>query len=364
MSDTASAIIAPALGRRGLDRKYLPLTITISLFVLMYGVGSVIYPSFFSPQVFLNLFIDNAFLGIVAIGMTFVIVSGGIDLSVGSVIALTTMIAAALLQAQVNPALVILVCLLAGAALGAFHGWLVAFFDVPPFIATLGGMFLARGLCYVISINSIEITDETFAAIAQFRISLPGDSFISINVLIFAGVALAAIVLAHYTRLGRSVYALGGNEQSALLMGLPVRGVKVFVYLLSGVCSAIAGIVFSFYMLSGYALHCRGLELDAIAAAVIGGTLLTGGVGYVAGTIFGTLILGVIQTFIAFQGDLSSWWTKIFIGFLIFFFIFMQTLLGKGGATPAQGDRSRPSSARRPGRSADDLPNRVRSGRP
>ena len=147
---------------------------------------------------------------------------------------------------------------------------------------------------------------------------------ISISVIIAAVVVLLGIYLAHYTKFGRTVYAIGGNEQSALLMGLPVARTKVLIYTLSGFCSALAGVVFTFYMRSGYALHGKGMELDAIAAVVIGGTLLTGGVGYVFGTVFGVLIFGAIQYLIMFQGTLNSWWTRIAIGFLVFIFCLMQ----------------------------------------
>jgi len=135
---------------------------------------------------------------------------------------------------------------------------------------------------------------------------------------------LLAVYLAHFTRFGRNTYAIGGSESSAVLMGLPVARTKMLVYAFSGFCSALGGVVFTFYMLSGYGLHAVGLELDAIAAVVIGGTLLTGGSGYVIGTFFGVLIQGVIQTIITFEGTLSSWWTKMVIGLLLFLFILLQ----------------------------------------
>jgi simple sugar transport system permease protein len=120
------------------------------------------------------------------------------------------------------------------------------------------------------------------------------------------------------------VYAIGGSEQSALLMGLSVPRTKVLVYTFSGLCSALAGVVFTFYMLSGYGLHAGGMEMDAISATVIGGTLLTGGFGNVVGTMFGVLIYGTIQTLIMFQGTLSSWWTKIVMGLLLLVFCLLQ----------------------------------------
>ncbi|MCB8746327.1 sugar ABC transporter permease YjfF [Rhodoferax sp. U2-2l] len=308
-----------------LNAKYLPLVATVSLFVAMATFGSVSYNGFFSAQVFLNLLIDNAFLVIVAVGMTFVILTGGIDLSVGSVVALSTMVLAELVEHQHwNLGLAIPLVLLMGTGLGAFMGWLIQRFRLQPFIVTLAGMFLARGLCYVISIDSISITDETYTALAQIRVPLWPDAALSLSAILAVLVLLAAIFVAHGTEFGRTVYAIGGSEPSAMLMGLPVARTMVLVYSLSGFCSALGGVVFTFYMLSGYGLHAVGLELDAIAAVVIGGTLLSGGVGYVAGTLFGVLALGLIQTLIMFDGSLSSWWTRIVIGALLLVFCVLQ----------------------------------------
>jgi galactofuranose transport system permease protein len=309
------------------DRRHrlLPLAVTVALFALLYGAGAYHFDGFFSLQVFLNFFIDNAFLAITAIGMTFVILSGGIDLSVGSVIALTTMVSAALVEHRGwSPAIVIPLVLAMGAAIGLIMGLVIQYFQVQPFIATLAGMFLARGLCYLISIDSITIENAFYTDLAAFRIPLPFETSITVNVVVALVVLAVAIYLAHFTRFGRTVYAIGGNEQSALLMGLPVARTKVLVYTFSGLCSALAGVVFTFYMLSGYGLHAQGMELDAIAAVVIGGTLLTGGSGYVVGTLFGVLIYGTIQTILSFQGDLSSWWTKIVIGLLLLAFCLLQ----------------------------------------
>jgi ribose/xylose/arabinose/galactoside ABC-type transport system permease subunit len=309
------------------NTKYIPLLATILLFVLAFALGAQRYTGFLSAQVFLNLFRDNAFLIIVAIGMTFVIISGGIDLSVGSMIALTTMISASLLeQFGWSAGAVIPVVLIIGTLFGAGMGALIHFFNLQPFIVTLAGMFLARGLCYVISIETITIKNEFYKTMSQTKIPI-GGGYISYSVVIALVMIMFALYLAHYTKFGRTVYAIGGSEQSALLMGLKVAKTKVLVYAFSGFCSALAGVVFTFYMLSGYGLHTVGLELDAIAAVVIGGTLLTGGFGFVIGSVFGVLIQGVIQTIIMFEGTLSSWWTKIVIGALLFLFIVMQKLL-------------------------------------
>lgn len=306
-----------------LQQKYLPITVTFGLFLLMFAFGSIRYTGFFSPQVFLNLFIDNSFLIIAAVGMTFVILSGGIDLSVGAVIALTTMVIASLLNSGFSPWVVLLIALLVGPLLGFVMGCLIHYFNIQPFIVTLAGMFLARGLSYVISIDTIIINNRLFEYMANTRIYL-SEYFVSFSVLIALIVVIFAFYLAHYTKFGRNVYALGGSEQSALLMGIPVGKTKIAIYAFNGLCSSIAGVVFSFYMLSGYGLHAMGMELDVIASVVIGGTLLTGGSGYVLGSVLGVLILGVIQTLIVFEGTLSSWWTKIAIGILLLLFIIFQ----------------------------------------
>jgi simple sugar transport system permease protein len=302
--------------------------ITVVLFFALFAAGSVLYNGFFSTQVLLNMLIDNAFLIITAIGMTFVLIIGGIDISVGSVIALVCMLSAYLLEIQHLSAMIVIpLMLLMGFLFGLVQGSFIHFFTIQPFIVTLAGMFLARGLCYVISIDTIMITNPFYQFIATYRIPLPFDNFISISVIIALVLVLAALYLSNYTKFGRAVYAIGGNAQSAMLMGLPVGRTKVLVYGLSGFCSALSGVVFSFYMLSGYGLHAMGLEMDAIASAVIGGTPLTGGVGFVTGTVFGVLIQGVIQTLIMFQGTLSSWWTKIAVAFLLCLFIVLQRIV-------------------------------------
>jgi simple sugar transport system permease protein len=222
---------------------------------------------------------------------------------------------------------VIPIIIVATSFLGLLVGVMVHYFDVQPFIATLAAMFLARGLCYIISQNSISITDPAFIALAVTRIPLGGGLSITWSVVIAVVVVAVAVWVLQCTRFGRTVYALGGSEHSALLMGLAVARTKVLVYVVAGLCSGIAGILFSFYTLSGYPLTAIGTELDAIAAVVIGGTLLTGGYGYVLGSVLGVLVLGIIQTIITFEGTLSSWWTKIFIGALLLIFIGLQRML-------------------------------------
>ena len=306
---------------------YFTPLVTVALLLVMLAAGGVAYPGFLSVQVLLNLLIDNAFLLVLAVGMSFVILSGGIDLSVGSVLALATMISAWLLHVLHWPPLLVIATVLAlGALFGAGMGALIHYFRLQPFIVTLAGMFLARGLCYLISINSITIEDPLYVALSQAQVALPG-GFLSPGALVALVMLAFGVWLAHSTAFGRSVYAIGGSEQSALMMGLPVARTKVLVYAFSGFCAALAGVLFSLYMLSGYGLHAQGTELDAIAAVVIGGTLLAGGYGYVAGALSGVLVLGTIQTLIAFDGTLSSWWTRIVIGALLFIFCVVQRLL-------------------------------------
>ncbi|ATE53457.1 galactofuranose ABC transporter, permease protein YjfF [Actinosynnema pretiosum] len=307
--------------------RFLPVIATFVVFVLTFGAGSVAYEGFASGQVVANLFIDNAFLIVLAVGMTFVILTGGIDLSVGSVIALSTMIAAAALRAGWPPVLVVVAVLATGSLLGFLMGLVIHKFGVQPFIVTLAGMFLARGLCFVISVESISIKDKGFRSLATATIELPGGVTITPPVVIALVVVAVAAYVLHLTRFGRTVYAVGGSEASARLMGLRTGRVKVGVYVISGFCSSLAGLLFALYMLSGYSLHGVGMELDAIAAVVVGGSLLSGGVGFVVGSVVGVLVLGTVQTLISFQGTLSSWWTKIVIGGLLLAFIALQRLI-------------------------------------
>lgn len=315
------------LSPAAIPKRFLPVVATFVVFVLTFGVGSVRYENFASGQVVANLFVDNAFLIVLAVGMTFVILTGGIDLSVGAVAALSTMIAASTLNAGWPPVLCILAVLGAGSTLGLLMGLVIHHFEVQPFIVTLAGMFLARGLCFVISVESVSITEPAFRDFAAGAIVLPGDVTLTYSVVIALAVVLAALYVLHLTRFGRTVYAVGGSESSARLMGLSTSRAKVGVYVVSGFCAALGGLLFSLYMLSGYGLHGVGMELDVIAAVVIGGTLLAGGSGHVVGSVVGVLVLGTVQSLISFEGTLSSWWTRIVIGVLLLAFIALQRLI-------------------------------------
>ena len=330
------------------NRRFLPLAATIMLFCLAYAYGALVYDAMRDPQVFLNLFRASPFLLISAIGMTFVILSGGIDLSVGGVVALTTVATAALLRGGTDPWLVIVLMLIMGMAIGATMGAFITFLKVQPFIATLAGLWIARGLCFWISDDAIPIRNRLWEILGQTKILIPGladpttqvGPFVSIMVVVELAVLVIAIFVAHYTRFGRTVYAIGGNEHSARLMGLPVNRTKMLVYTFNGLCSALAGIALSVDVASGHGLYAMGLELTVIGAVVIGGTLLTGGVGYVFGTLFGVLIIGVIQALIQFNGQLSSWWTPIAVGLLTLAFIGIQSFLAARQARQAALSRS------------------------
>ena len=323
-------------GRLARYRRFAPLAATIALFCFAYAYGAYAYDGMRDPQVFLNLLRAAPFLLISAIGMTFVILSGGIDLSVGGVVALTTVVSAALLRNNgMDPWLVMVIVLIIGMAFGFTMGFFITYLKVQPFIATLAGLWVARGLCFFISDNAIPIRNRLYEVLAGTKLLIPGLSdpvtkqgeFVSIMVVVELVILVVAIFVAHYTGFGRTVYAIGGNELSARLMGLRVNRTKMLVYTLNGLCSALAGIALSIDVGSGHGLYAIGMELTVIGAVVIGGTLLTGGVGYVFGTLFGVLIIGVIQTLIQFNGQLSSWWTPIVVGALTLVFIGVQSFL-------------------------------------
>ena len=302
-----------------------PVLVTALVFVAGFAICASQFPNFASTRVVANLLTDNAFLGVVATGMTFVIISGGIDLSVGSVIGFATVFVALTTERLGLPplaafAILLLLCAGFGAAMGA----VIHFFDMPPFIVTLAGMFLVRGTSFLMSTESTPITAPFYVAVSDWGLALPGGGRLTAIALIMLCVVALGSILLHFTRFGTNVYALGGNRTAAALMGVPIGSMTVRIYMFSSVLAGIAGIVFSFYTAAGYSLSAVGVELDTIAAVVIGGTLLTGGQGSTVGTFIGVLIQGLIQTYINFDGTLSSWWTKIATGILLFLFIGLQ----------------------------------------
>ena len=300
-----------------LDRN-LPSLVTLSVFVLLYAACAVQFPFMVSGRVADNLLTDNAFLGVLAVGMTVVILSGGIDLSVGAVVAFVGVLLALMIGSGVDPFLAFAIALAAGTLYGALIGAAIHWLQAPPFIVTLAAMFLARGACFLLTTDSIPITHPVYGDLASGGLGL------SISAWAMLAAFAAGIVLLRLTRFGADVHAIGGDARAAELMGVRVGRTTVMIYAFSGLCAALGGILFSVYTQSAHSLAGVGLELDAIAAVVIGGTLLTGGYGGLLGSFFGVLILGLIQTYITFTGTLSSWWAKIATGVLLFLFIAMQ----------------------------------------
>lgn len=313
---------------RGVLRRQLPLIVTGAVFLLLFATASVLYRGFFSTRVVGNLIGDNAVVGLCALGMTFVILAGCIDLSVGSVVALSSvLVATGIDRWGLHPAVAMGLVVMAGGLWGVGQGLLVERFQVPAFLVTLGGMFLARGLAFWVSAESIGITHPFLARLAGWRISLGGRGAISMTGGVFILVVGIAAWILRFSVFGRSVYAVGGNPESARLMGLSVIRTRVGVFGMSGLCAGLAGATASVYAGSGNPSFGVGLELDAIAAAVMGGTLLRGGVGWAEGTFLGVLIAGTIQSALVFDGRLNSWWYRIAVGLLLLGFILLQSIL-------------------------------------
>jgi galactofuranose transport system permease protein len=308
-----------------MNPRLYPLLATVAIFLLAYLFCWTRFPAMLSTRVIGNLLTDNAYLGIVAVGMTVVILSGGIDLSVGSVIAFSgVFIAVVLRDAGLHPVVVFVLLLAVTTGFGAAMGGLIHALAMPPFIVTLAGMFLARGAGYMLTIDSVPIAHPFYDLLQDAYWLMPGKGRLTLIGVVMLLSVLGGMILAHRTRFGASVFAMGGGEAPARLMGVKTGRTTVLIYAFSGFMAGLSGIVFSIYTGSGYPLATVGTELTAIAAVVIGGTLLTGGAGYVFGTLIGVLTMGLIQTYLVFDGSLSSWWTKIVIGGLLLLFILLQ----------------------------------------
>lgn len=316
------------------------LMITILLFTVMYLMGMFVFADkgFAKPQMFLNLFISNAGLIVIGTGLTLVMITGGIDISVGSVTALISMVSAYLMEVSgLSVYVAVLSSLLIGLLFGLLHGYLVAYLNIQPFIVTLAGMFLARGLTAVVSTEMIAIKNEVFLSWANNKIYLPFGTVnkkgVFLPAYIYPTVILAILVVVliflvlRYTSFGRKLYAIGGNPQSALMMGIRVQRVKLLTYTLSGLLTGIGGFLFCLNSGAGFVEQAKGLEMDAISSAVIGGTLLSGGIGNPIGTLFGVLIKGTISSLVTTQGTLSSWWVRIILSLLLCFFIVLQSAI-------------------------------------
>ena len=327
--------------KKQLNQTSFLLLITSVLFFVMYAVGCILFKDqgFARTQNFLNLFISNAGLIVIGIGMTVVMITGGIDISVGSFVAMGCMMLAWMMEkGGVGAVPAVIIVLITGIVFGLVQGFLVAYMDIQPFIVTLAGMFFARGMTAIISKDMISITNETFMAWAKAKIYLPFGGYLNKKgmmiqpyiyptVIIALVLLVAAFIMLKYTKFGRSIYAVGGSQQSALMLGLNVRKVKLKAYVLDGFLCGVGSVLFCLNTLGGFVEQAKGFEMDAIASSVIGGTLLTGGVGNVVGTLFGVMIKATIEAFITFQGTLSSWWTRITIAALLCFFIVLQSIL-------------------------------------
>jgi len=308
-------------------KKNLPIVFTGIVFLLGYLICAVRFDNFASLYVVGSMLTDNAFLGVIAVGMTFVILSGGIDLSVSSVIAFSIVFLAVMIERLgMHPYLAFVLILVIGAMFGGVMGALIHYLRMPPFIVTLAGMFLARGAAYLMTTESIPVKHPLYEQLNDVALYI-GDGRFSLISIIMLLVFIGGYFLAHRTKFGSYVFAIGGSPTSAQLMGVPVARTTIRIYMLSSCLAALSGIVFSLYTAAGYPLAVVGVEMDAIATSVIGGTLLTGGYGHIFGVFIGLLIQGLIQVYITFDGSLSSWWTKIVIGLLLFGFIGLQKFL-------------------------------------
>ena len=322
----------------------LLLLITIALFVVIYIAGCVVYSTkgFTHLQTFLNILINNAGLLCVTCGMTCVMLTGGIDISVGSLIAMDCMfIAVGIEKWNMNPILIMVLLLVIGAVFGMVQGFCVGYLKIQPFIVTMAGMFFGRGMTAVICTEQVSVSSsELFVKIAQTKIELPFGAYtnnkgvlqvpyVRIPVVIALVVLIIVFLMLKYTKFGRSLYAVGGSEQSAVMMGLDVAKTKLKAYVLSSVLCSIGGICFCLNTMSGSVQQATGLEMDAISSAVIGGTLLTGGVGNVIGSFFGVLINGTISTLVKTNGKLLSSWSNIAVAALLCFFIILQSVFAK-----------------------------------
>ena len=323
----ASELRAVTGTRRFMARhaSWIPVFAAVAILVAMVVGAQLYFGKFLTPRLASSILLDNSYLLILAVGMTFVILTGGIDLSVGALMSFTGMLGASLLRQGLPSSVVAPTMLATGAVVGLGIGVLVQYFDVQPFIASLAGMFLARGLGFVVSLNSIKVTDPAILWLQGTRLQVASWYITPTGILALLVVAVGAWLLA-YTRFGLTVYAVGGNEQSARLMGLPVARTKLLAYVVSGTCAGLAGVIFTAYTGAAYPLNGIGTELDTIAAVVIGGTLLTGGSGFVVGSMIGVFVYGMIKTIINFLGVDQSW-TRITIGTLLLFFVVVQRLI-------------------------------------
>lgn len=348
--------------REPISDTVLLMSITIGIFVVMYALAMIILGGgFLKPQMIFDMLNDNAFLIIIACSLTIVMITGSIDISVGSVTALVTMVGVMILNGNLGlfnglqEALgvgdefrIVFAAVMAiaiGLAFGAVQGYLIAYLEIQPFIITLAGLFFGRGMITIISVDP-QKAPQNLMDILQSRINMPllGSpnkkgviipAHIEIGVVIALLIVVLIFILLKKFRLGRSFYAVGGNRQSALMLGVNVRRTRFLAHLLSSLLAGIAGFVFMMHVGAGNATNATASEMNAIATSIIGGTLLTGGVGNIIGTFFGVLTLTTIKAIVVTSGLRDPWWQSITTGAMLCFFILLQSVVlsarGKGG---------------------------------
>jgi len=325
--------------REPLSDTKLLMTITISIFIVMYLLAmALLGGGFLHPQQIFDMLNDNASLIIVSCGLTIVMIGGGIDISVGAVTSLVVMSCVLYLNGGGNIFVAALLALGIGLAFGLVHGYLISYLEIQPFIVTLAGMFFARGMTTILSVNPQKVSHEGFQSLRDVKIEISWLGYTAKNgnlvparmelgVVIAFICVIAVFILLKYLRLGRCFYAMGGNQQSALMLGINVKRTRFISYVLSGCLSGISGFVFMMHTGAGNATNAAGMEMNAIAAAIIGGTLLTGGVGNVAGTFFGVLTLTTIKKIVVSSGLNDPWWQNITTGGMLCFFILLQSVV-------------------------------------
>lgn len=318
----------------------LLLLITIVAFFVMY-ISAVVFlrEGFLKPQTFLNILNENAALIITSCGMSIVMISGGIDISVGGVVALVCMCCAVNLDMKGGNILTsILIALGIGLAFGIVQGFLVAYLDIQPFIITLAGMFFARGMTTIVNEKPFNVANEAFVKLKDSRIDIgflgsynkkgvfvPGH--MEIGVIVALAIVLIMFIVLKWSKIGRNFYAVGGNAQSALMLGINVKRTKFVSYVLSGLFAGIGGFVYFLHVGSGAPTHAQGMEMNAIASSIIGGTLLTGGVGNIIGTLFGVLSLSSIKNIVSSLGLDQAWWTGITTALMLCLFLVVQSIV-------------------------------------
>jgi simple sugar transport system permease protein len=331
--------------RKGFSKPGLLLLITISLFVLLYVISLIMFSenNFAKYSVFFNLFNNKAYLLMLALGLTVVMISGSIDISVGGVTGLVSMVIATLLVGSgVNAVWSIPVALGIGIAFGIVQGFLVAYMDIQPFIVTLSGMFFARGMISVINPKSVPITNQLFMSWSSAKVYLPflynvrkngtrDIAYLTPAAIVAILVLIVIIIMLKKTKFGRSLYAIGGNSQSALLMGINIKRTKFMAHVLCGVLAGIGGILYTLFAPSGNPGNGYGYEIDAISSSVIGGIMLSGGVGLPIGTLFGVLINALIERVVPLLGIVDASWPRIITSAFLFAFIVLQSAFAGAG---------------------------------